>query len=54
MEMRDQAVASEANSGASKKIKGFGSLLESRLRLECSDKLDSLLKWTFHVNKAIC
>ena len=53
METRDQAVASETNSGTSEKIKGFGSLLESRLRLERSDKLDSLLKWTFHVKKAI-
>ena len=53
VETRDQAVASETNSGTSEKIKGFGSLLESRLRLECSDKLDSLLKWTFHVKKAI-
>ena len=53
VETRDQAVASETNSGTSEKIKGFGSLLESRLRLERSDKLDSLLKWTFHVKKAI-
>lgn len=42
METRDQAVAHKASSGASEKLKGFGSLLESRLRLECSDKLDFL------------
>ena len=53
VETRDQAVASETNSGTSEKIKGFGSLLELRLRLEFSDKLHSLLKWTFHVKKAI-
>ena len=34
METRDQTVASEEIAGVSEKIKSFGSLLESRLRLE--------------------